>query len=277
MRSILLFLSKNYFVFLFLFLELFCFWLVVQNNTYQRASIVNSSNYLAAKSYQINHEVFGYFGLKKVNADLAVENAKLRSQSLFGFAKYRSGDFVFEDTIYNQNFVFSSATVVNNSINRRNNYLTLNKGYKHGIKAEMGVFSSNGVIGIVKDVSENYCTVLSVLHKNSSISAKIKNTGYFGSLIWDGADFKYGNLVDIPSHVKIQYGSQITTSGYSSIFPEGIPIGSIKTATLLPGESFLTVGIEFYEDMSNIQQVYIVKNLLKREKNALETKTENGL
>ena len=270
MRSIILFFSKNYFVFIFLFLEFISFWLVIHNNTYQKAGFMNSSSFIAAKVYQINHTIFGYFGLRKINMDLATENAALRSQSIFGFAKYDNGQFVFQDTVYNQNFVFTSASVINNSISKRNNFLTLNKGYNQGIKPEMGVFSSNGVVGIVKNVSDNFCTVLSVLHKNSHISARIESTGYFGSLIWNGEDFKYATLVDIPSHVKIQKGIRIVTSGYSAIFPEGLPVGTAEEYKIFPGDAFYKLEIKLYQDMSNVQQVYIVQNLLKEETKELE-------
>ena len=212
----------------------------------------------------------GYLGLKEHNEVLAAENGRLHTQSILAFTKYTKKEFVHNDTIYKQRYTYLNAQVINNSIYMRNNYLTLNRGYTHGVESEMAVISSNGVIGMVKDVSEYFCTVISVLHKKSKISARIEGQDYFGSLIWDTGDFKYGTLKEIPSHVVLRKGALITTSGYSAIFPNVIPIGSIVDYEVLPGDNAYTVKIKFAEDYSNLSHVYIVQNLLRKEQVELE-------
>ena len=162
MRTIFLFFYKNHFIFLFLLLELISFGLVVQNNTFQKSRFLNSTNFIAANIFSTYSKVSGYFGLRRTNLILAEENARLRSQSVLSFAQYRNNNFIYGDTIYKQQFSYLSASVINNSVNKKNNYLTLNKGAEQGVKPEMGVISSNGIIGIVKEVSDNFSTVISV-------------------------------------------------------------------------------------------------------------------
>ena len=134
----------------------------------------------------------------------------------------------------------------------------------------MAVISSNGIVGIVKDVSGNFSSVLSVLHKDARISAMIKKNGYFGSLVWDGSDFKTGTLSDIPVHAKISEGDTIVTSRYSAIFPDGILIGTIVGFKINPGDNFYTIYVKFSTDFSNLSYVYVVNNLMKDEQSLLE-------
>lgn len=275
MRNLFAFIWKNYFVFLFILLEIIASFLIVQNNSFHKANFLNSSNVISASIFNITNNISGYLGLRSTNELLAVENEKLHAQSILSFAKFYTDIWIINDTIYEQQYTYLSARVINNSIYKRNNYLTLNKGDKHGVKPEMAVISSNGIVGIVKDVSGSFSSVLSVLHKNARISAKIKKNGYFGSLVWDGADFKIGTLLDIPNHVKISKGDVIVTSRYSAIFPEGILIGNIVDFKINPGDNFYTISIEFSTDFSNLSYVYVVNNLMKKEQITLEDISQN--
>ena len=270
MRSLLLFIRKNNFILLFLFLELVAAALIIQNNRFHQASFINSANSMTGGLMQWQSDLTGYMGLKKENEILLEENGRLHSQSILAFTKFTNKEFIHNDPIYNQRYTYLNAEVINNSIFKRNNYLTMNKGYAQGIAPEMGVISSNGVVGMVKDVSEYFCTVLSVLHKSSRISVKIEGQDYFGSLIWDGADFRYGTLTEIPSHVVLEKGVLVITSGFSAIFPAGIPIGTIVDYEVLPGENAYTIAIKFTEDYSNLAHVYVVRNLLREEQVNLE-------
>src|SRR3989344_9482666 len=164
MRNLLVFITKNYFFFLFLLLETFCIYILVQNNKFQRASFVNSSNKVSASILSTSENVQHYFYLKTENERLAKENAELHSHDLLSFSMLINGQYIINDTVYKQKYTYTNATVVNNSTNRRNNYLTLDKGSKQGITNKMGVTSSSGVVGIVENVSENFCTVKSLLH-----------------------------------------------------------------------------------------------------------------
>jgi rod shape-determining protein MreC len=146
----------------------------------------------------------------------------------------------------------------------------LNKGAAEGISRDMAVISPKGVVGIVRDVSANFCSVISVLHKDSKISAKIKKNNYVGTLVWKGMDYRTAHLQDIPTHVKLSLGDTVITSGYSHIFPEGVMIGTIKNFNILEGENFYTIKLTFSEDYNSLDHVYIINNLMKNEQEELE-------
>ena len=186
MRNLFILLWKYNFFILFLLMEVFCSYLIVQNNNFHRASFINSTNRVAADIQLVVSEVTDYISLRTTNDALSRENAGLRTiiPDVFYI------DSVLEKTVYDsvfkQQYIFMPAKVINNSTNRRNNYLTLNKGSRQGVKPEMGVIAGHGVVGIVKDVSEHFCSVISILHKDSRISTKFKKSNYIGSLVWDG-------------------------------------------------------------------------------------------
>jgi rod shape-determining protein MreC len=159
--------------------------------------------------------------------------------------------------------------VLNNSIFRQHNYITLDKGRSAGVKPEMGVISSEGIVGVVRGVSENFSSVISLLNSELSVSAKLKNSGYYGSFNWTGRDYRYGKLQDIPLHVDVSIGDTVITSGYSAIFPEGILVGFVEEYQEKGGR-FLELTVELSTDFKKLNNVYIVKNLLKEEQKELE-------
>jgi len=274
MRSLLLFIWKHYFFFVFLLLETFCIYLVVQNNYYQHATFINSSNNISAGILKTSQGVKDYFYLKAVNEGLAEENAELRSRLLESYSVIVNDSVTVNDTVLRQKYTFTSAKVVSNSTNRRNNYLTLDKGSKQGITKDMAVITNTGIVGQVKDVSDNFCTVMSMLHSKSIVSAKIKKDGSYGPLTWDGADFEIVTLSDIPTHVQLMPGDTIVTSAYSLTFPENIRIGTVVSKERKSGEYFYTVKVRLLTDFKKLTHVYIVKNMLKDEQQELERKSE---
>ncbi len=275
MRNLVLFIWKHYFFFLFLLLEGFCIYLVVQNNYYQKARFVNSSNFIAASILQTSTNVEQYFYLKDENEVLAKKNAELLSKSINSFNIAAQKEFIVNDTTYHQKYVYTSAKVVNISTNKRNNYLTLNKGTRQGIQNNMAVITSTGIVGQVKDVSENFCTVMSLLHSKTTISSKIKKDGSYGPLIWGGEDFQYATLNDIPTHVRLTKGDTIVTSPYSRTFPENVLIGTVESFEREPGKYFYTIKVKLSTDFKKLTYVYIVKNLLKDEQEELEKRSES--
>lgn len=274
MRNLIEFIWKHYFVFLFLLLETLCVYLVVQNNNFQRAGFVNSSNRVSASVLSTAENIQQYFYLKSENERLAKENAELHSHDMLSFSVLVNDQYSVNDTLFRQKYSYTSAKVVNNSTNRRNNFLTLDKGSKQGITNKMGVISSSGVIGIVKDVSENFCTVMSVLHSKTTISAKLKKDGTFGPLNWDGESFAYATLNDIPTHVRLVKGDTIVTSQYTKMFPENILIGTVESYFRESAKPFYTVKVKLSTDFKKLTHVYIVNNMLKEEQEILEKKSE---
>lgn len=274
MRNLITFIWRNYFFFLFLLLEALCMYLVVQNNYFQKASFINSSNQVSAKILKTEADVEEYFFLKSENEKLARENAELRSRSLVSFSMLVDDKYLVKDTVYRQKYTYTSCKVVNNSTNRRNNYLTLDKGATHGVKNNMAVISSTGVVGQVKDVSDNFCTVMSVLNSKTTISSKIKKDGSYGPLTWDGEDFRYATLHDIPTHVRLIKGDTIVTSAYSRTFPENIMVGTVENFERKAGEYFYTVNVKLSTEFKKLSHVYIVTNIQKEEQEELEKRSE---
>jgi rod shape-determining protein MreC len=270
MRALFLFLWRFKYFILFLLIEGFCFFLIFQNRNFHRTAFINSTNTIAVSVNESVTTFKEYLNLKKVNSDLSDENSQLRSQLQDAFYVDTAEKKTVNDTIYHQQYSFLTAKVINNSANRRNNYLTLNKGSLQDVKPEMGVICSEGIVGIVKDVSEHFCSVLSFLHKDARMSAKIKKSEYIGSLIWDGYDATEATLKDIAIHVKLEKGDTIVTSSFSAIFPEGIMMGTIEDFKTKEGDNFYDITVHLSTDFSKLSYVYIVNNVLKEEQRQLE-------
>lgn len=275
MRNLIVFIWKNYFFFLFLSLETSSVYLIVQNNSFQKAGFISSTNNVTGTIFLAYNDVNQYLHLTATNKELANENAMLRQNAISSRRKLSIDSTLVDDVMYKQRYVYISAKVVNNSTNRRSNYLTLNVGSKQGIKADMAVISSSGVVGIIKDVSENFCSAMSLLHKDTKISSKIKKEGSFGPLYWEGEDFRYATLGDIPTHVRLIKGDTIITSAYSSIFPEGISVGTVDSFEKKSGEYFYTVKVKLSTEFKKLDYVYIIKNIEKQEQDQLENKSQN--
>ena len=271
MRNFFLFLLREHFFFLFFVLEIISFILIIQNNYYQKSVFINSSNELAGNVFSTFNNISQYFSLKDENKRLSKENAKLLNEAKKFYIInnnniFQHYDTIFhDDTLYSQQYEFISAKVINSSVNKRNNYLTISKGYKSGITKDMGVITSNGIVGIVMDVSPNFSTIISILHKDSKISAKIKKNGHLGTVIWNGGDYCMAQLIDVPTHVKLTIGDTIISSGNSTSFPEGILIGTILNYKIEKGDNFYSISIKLSTDFNNISYAYIIKNIMKDE------------
>lgn len=270
MRNLIFFISKYYVFFIFFSLEIFSFVIIFRFNNYQKASFTNYTTGVTSSFYSTISNTKQYFNLRRVNDSLQLENARLHSQLITSYYENKFTPKLVNDTIYKQQYEYIPAIVVNNSITKRNNYITLNRGSDHGIVPEMGVISESGIVGIVMNVSEHYCTVLSLLNNNCKISAKIKKNGAFGSLVWDGNDPRYARLLDVNKHVPITGNDEIITSNFSTIFPEGIPIGRIYSHSLDAGDNFHTIKVELNTDFGTVSSVYIIRNLIKNEQLNLE-------
>lgn len=270
MRNLVLFLWKNNFTLLFVSLEVICVFFLVQNNSYHRTSFINSTNKVSGGIFQMYADVNDYFDLKYTNEQLARENALLHTLSTSSFINTPASHYTVNDSSRKQKYEYISARVVNNSTNRRNNYLTLDRGTLQGIKPDMAVVSTDGVVGVVVSVSQNFSSVMSLLHKDSKISAMLKRDGSFGPLAWEGDDYNYATLTDIPNHVKLKVGDTIVTSPYGSTYPENILIGTIDKFEIKSGEPFFTIRVRLSTQFKKLSYVYIVNNTMKAEQDSLE-------
>ena len=251
--------------------------MLIANNNYQNSKFFNSSNFYVGNFLSSIYNIKDYLHLKEVNKELAEQNAKLQANNISAFVKVYGSVYQINDTIYHQAYSYSTAKVVNNSTNKRQNYITIDKGSLNGIKAEMGVISAQGVVGIVKNVSKNFSSIMSILHDKNKISAKIKKSGYYGSLVWEGNNYREAQLKDIPNHVKLVIGDTVVTTGFSSIFPENILIGTVSGFDLPEGDNFYNITITFSVDFKSLSHVYIVRSLQKQEKDLLETVSQQEI
>jgi len=260
--------------FTFLLLELICAWMIVENNQYQSTKFFNSSNKLAANLIGISQGVREYFSLRVINAELAEENAKLRTQ----LEKRNQSLYTLEvreikDPAIINAYEYVSAKVVNNSTSLFKNYITINQGRNAGIEPGMAVISSEGAVGKVKSVSDHYAVLISLLNIDENVSSVIKRTQHFGTAKWDGTNPRMINLMYVPRHVNPIVGDTIVTSGYNAIFPSGVLIGVIKEVNLKEEALFYDIKVELAQDFSKLAFVEIVKSNMKNERDSLEIKT----
>ena len=232
MRNLLNFLLKYNYWFLFILLEVICFVLLFRFNNYQQSVYFTSANVVTGKVYEVSGSVSSYFHLKSVNEDLLDRNMLLEQQiaNLENALRERQVDSVIVNSIRNldnKDYQIFKAHVIRNSLNQADNYITLDKGSSSGIRPEMGVVDGNGVVGIVYKTSPNYSLVISVLNSKSSISCKIVGSEYFGYLKWEHGDSRYAYLKDLPRHAEFNLGDTVVTSGYSTVFPAGVMVGTV--------------------------------------------------
>ena len=274
MRNLILFLTRNYYIILFLFLESLSIFLVFQNNHFQRAHFLNSSNAIAGNIYETYSGITDYFGLREKNDKLAEENVMLRNQLRQSSSNEMKSPLFVNDSLHGKQYIYLSSKVVNNSSNRRKNYLTLNIGSKQGVKSEMGVFCPEGIVGIVRDVSENFSSVMSVLHESTRVPVIIKKFGENSILTWNGDDEWHAQMERIPSHLELAKGDTIVTSSNSSIFPEGIMVGYVESFEKVAGNTFYNLTIKLSTDFNRLSYVTVVNNLMKEEQTTLENSTQ---
>ncbi|MFK8059363.1 MAG: rod shape-determining protein MreC [Polaribacter sp.] len=274
MQQIIYFFQKfKYFLF-FLFLAFIALALTFNNLNFHKSKFVNSANTITGGLYSSVSNVSEYLNLKNQNKILAEENNRLRNFLNKQQSFIKNIDSTVVDTInYNQKFTYTTAKIINNNYTKAFNFLTINKGKKQGLGKEMAVINSKGIIGIIDNSLTNFARVQSILNKNSRINARLKNNFYFGTLRWDGLNYNIVQLHDIPRQAPLKIGDTIETGGKSTIFPEGIPIGTISKINQ-GNTADNKVDVTLFNDMSNLGYVYVVKNLDKKELRNLEL-TEN--
>ena len=274
MQQIIYFIKKFRYFLLFLLLETFAIFFTIEHHTYHASKFVNSANFISGGFYSKAMAINEFFLLKTDNKLLSEENILLKNLLNQNNRSFNKESFTVIDTVnYYQKYEYSVAKVINNNFTKRNNFLTINKGTKNGVTPDLGVINSKGVIGVIKNVSPNYATVLSILNNNSKINVRLKNSNHFGTLTWDGKNYTTTQLIDIPRQAIIKIGDTLITDGKSAIFPEGIPVGVIKEFDF-NNNQYHQINVTLFNDMSAIGYVQIVKNFQKKEQLELEQLTE---
>lgn len=273
MRALFDFLRKYNYFFLFLFLEILSVVLISRNGLYQSSKLVSMGNAVSGGVHSVISSVTDYFGLKHQNEVLAEENAKLRAKLESSYIQYNQREFLVKDTVYKQQYTYIEADVIKNSWTKRDNYIMINKGENHGIVVDMAVVSPQGMVGVVVNTTDNFSTIMPVLHSDSRNSVKIKRTESNGTLEWDGADYRYAHVVDIPTTHKLYKNDTVITSGLANDFPEGELVGFVVALSSKPGSGFYKVKIKLATDFNKLNHVYVVNNYFRDEQDTLMNRT----
>jgi len=268
MRSLIDFLIKNSSWFVFLTLEVICFYFVFSANSYQKSVYLNSSNEIVGRVYSASTSITSYFGLKDENQLLLKQNAELQLQinNLRNAMYELQTDSLKIHTILDsyssskKKYNLLNARVVNNNISVGNNTITIDKGSNHGVEKEIGVISTEGIVGFVKAVGNNYSIIQSILNIDTKISCKVLSSNAFGFLSWDEVDARYAHLIDYPKFEKFEIGDSIITSGYSDMFPEGLFVGTIEDYHSQTNDNFYSLKIKLATNFSTLSNVLLINN-----------------
>lgn len=276
MRSFFDFFIRHRAVFLFLLLAVVSCILLFRGNPYQQAVFMTSAGRVSSTVYKASDAVTGYFNLRNVNddlnrrlADLEQENLALKEGLLRANEQLSAHGEEPIPALSTYNFIVGR--VINNSLARSRNFITINRGTADGVRPDMGVVDQNGVVGIVNVVGPHASRVISVLNPDLRLSCKLKGSDAFGSLAWDGKSPRYAILEELPRHVPFSVGDTIVTSGHSVVFPEGIPVGTVVERLRDADDNFYSLKILLAADFSTLSTIRIVENYMKDEIEAVES------
>jgi rod shape-determining protein MreC len=248
----------------------------VKNNQFQRSKFLLVAQDITGKVYAVTSGFQSYMNLNTINAGLLKKIAELETE-VYAYQQLlemkadsvQTGSLEV-DSLRVLIYQFIQARIVNKNISGVENYITLNRGAEDGIEADMGVLSANGVVGVVMATSAHHSVVIPVLNPKFHLSCKVKHSNYYGPLVWDGKDARYTYLTELPRHVDFEVGDTIVTSGYSTIFPEGLPVGVIVASQKQKDDNYNSVKIALFTDFYTLNGVMIVKNSYQQEQKKLQ-------
>ncbi len=275
MKNLLNFLIKYGTWILFVFYVIISCVLLFSRNAYQQSVYLTSANDVTSTVNIATSQVTGYFHLRAINESLQASNANLENEVLnlrHQLAEYQT---LLADTLHSkistERFDYIPAAVINNSVRHPRNYFSINRGANDGVKTGMGVVDQNGVVGIVNVTGARTSRVISLLNETQHFSVKIKDTNFIGSLAWKGDDPAIAYMEQVPRHAKFHTGDTIVTSGYSTTFPEGIPIGTIMNRIKGSDDNFFILKIKLNSDFRALSVVRIIKDDFKNELDSLHS------
>ena len=264
MQQILNFLIRNKNFILFMLLLFISLVFTIQSHSYHKSKFINSANWLTGGIYEQSNSISTYFSLKSENEKLVEENRRLKGLAYSKKDSLHNIQFI-DSSSFTTDYLFRAGKIIKNSYSKSDNIILINKGSTDNIQTDMGVVTPNGIIGIIDRVGGNHATVISILNSISKINAQLKNTNYFGTLIWDGENPNIVQLIDLEKLATFKVNDTITTGGHSTLFPKGIPIGTIKDFKLDTKQNLYTVNVQLFNDMTNLENVYIIENLHREE------------
>lgn len=274
MGDLIAFLKRYFHVLVFVALQVLSIIMLYQSMTYPRYALAAVTRTITAPVNKMCFAVIRHFNFSAENQQLVEQNLRLLQERDENFLSScdstLTAEEVVEDTATHRTtrtklYDYTTANVVYNTINKKNNYIIIDKGSEDGIVCDMAILSAQGVVGVVTDVAPHFSTVTSLLNSKSRISAKVMPTNQLGTIAWHGGDPASAYLEDVPEHLSINFGDSIYTSGYSDIFPNNVLIGVISGKGKQSGSSFLTLKVKLATDFNHINTVYVVRNLYKEE------------
>jgi rod shape-determining protein MreC len=284
MRKLLDFLISKRHWLLFLLLEVISFMLIYRNNAYQQSVMFSTANVVTANIVSVAGSVSSYLNLREKNRDLIERNGELEIELL---RLQRQVETMIADTTSFRSFISADSTrqfpykvmpakVVNNSVAYLANYITIDKGRVDGIVPDMGVVSEGGVVGIISNVGEHFSVVIPILNPKFRLSCKVLGSSYFGSMSWDGRKTQYAKLDELPRHVEFNVGDTVVTSGFSSIFPEGILVGTVSTFEKQRDDNFYSLTVKLTTDFHKLGSVMVMKNYYQGEQKRIEQEAKGN-
>lgn len=273
MRNLLNFIVKYSTWFVLTFYVLVSFVLLISRNSFQQSVFLTSANGLTSTIYRATSNVTGYFALREINRSLQTNNAVLENEILNLKSRLAAVSALVADSTYtvsSDRFNFVSASVINNSTSHPRNYFTIDKGEEDGVKTGMGVVDHNGIVGIVNVTGKKTARIISLLNESQHFSAKIKNTNYVGTLNWKQGNPDIAYLEEVPRHAKFHTGDTIVTSGFSTTFPEGLPVGVVMGRVNGSDNNFYILKVRLASDFRTLGAVRVIVDELKTELDSLK-------
>lgn len=272
MRNLLILLRRFRVLILFLILQGIGLTLTIRQFNFQRVLFYEATSGITGTISSSVAKLKSYSTLGMEVELLRAENASLRSRLLQSMNKVYGSKGWLADTVYEQAFAYIPGRVINNSTSGEKNYFTLDVGSRHGVKPDMGVISPDGVAGVIISVSPRFSLGMSLLNTKASLAVQLKRTGDFGQLFWNGQSCLYAQLKNIPSHVEVERGDTVETSGHSSIFPEGIPVGTISDFNVNPDDGYYEMEVRLFTNFNRLRNIYVVDHLFQNEQRELEAR-----
>lgn len=276
MHNLIEFFIRYKYWFVFLLLEACSLIMLFRSNSYQGSVYFTTANTVAGTYYSVISDLTSFFGLKKVNEGLSSDNTRLllQIQELKDEISKLKTDTV-ETQYYGLGHKLIDAKVVNATLHRNNNLITINKGSADGVHPEMGVICSRGVVGIVSMTSEHYSIVMPLVNTTSSISCRLSKSLYFGTMKWQRGAINISYVTDVPRHAKIKPGETVETNGYSDIFPAGLPIGQVLNFENSADGMAYHLRVKLFTDFSTLRDVSVIADYVNQERKLLEAQADS--
>lgn len=265
MQQLVQYIIKNFTGLLFILLSIVCFSFIFTNNPFQRSKFLSTSNWFSGSYYEKMEKLSSYFTLQSEIDDLKKENLILKKE-LFK----NSNNFNFQEITSFKGFEIIQGRVIKNSYNTYENFLTINVGSNKKVKPEMGVMNSLGIVGVIEFTTRNYASVISILNRKSMINAKLKNSEHFGWITWNGKSTGFVQLIDMPRLATVKQGDTIVTGSQGIYFPENQNIGTVHKIYTDGETNYFTIDVKLFNDMTNLKNVFVIKNKDKKEIEMLE-------